>query len=45
LFIPVYRLQCPEKLLTFNGMIKLSATFGFRHLRRPWNDIPGWVAV
>jgi len=38
-------LQCPEKLLTFNGMMTLLATNGFSHLRRPWIENPGWVAV
>jgi hypothetical protein len=43
--IPANRLQCPENLRTFNNMMKFSATIGFRHLRRPWIENPGWVAV
>jgi hypothetical protein len=38
-------LQWPENLLTFNGLMTLTATIGFRHLRRTWISHPGWVAV
>jgi len=26
-------------------MKTLTPTVGFRHLRRPWMEIPGWVAL
>jgi len=39
------RLQCREKLRTFNDMMNSQAALGFRHLRRFWIGCPGWVAV
>jgi hypothetical protein len=38
------RLQCSGYLRKFNGMKTLTPTVGFRHLRRSWTTIPGWVA-
>jgi len=39
------RLQCREKLRTFNDMMNTQVTRGFRHLRRFRIGCPGWVAV
>ena len=38
-------LQCRGELRKFGSMMTSALTHGFRHLRRPWIENPGWVAV
>jgi hypothetical protein len=40
----IKRLQCQRDFRKFNAMKTFVPTFGFRHLRRSWMIIPGWVA-
>jgi len=39
------RLQYLRDLRKFVWMKTSAPTIGFRHLRRPWIENPGWVAV
>jgi hypothetical protein len=39
------RLQCRGDLRKFDQMKTFMPTIGFRHLRRPWIENPGWVAL
>jgi hypothetical protein len=38
-------LQSSALLRKFHCMMISAATIGFLHLRRPWIENPGWVAV
>jgi hypothetical protein len=39
------RLQCPEKLLTFDFIMNAHSSIVFRRLRRFRTAFPGWVAA